>query len=348
MSTAVVMLNFGEPSEPTRASVVPYLERIFLANASLESHDTEEERRAHCRRLAERRAPGLLEEYAAIGGSPLNEQAAGQAAGLEEELARRGLDAVVYSAMQFTEPFIPEVVGRAREEGADRVLGLPVYPLCGQSTTVAALEELHEAVRASGWDAELREVSGWHRHPAYRELRVDAIRRCVGEAGWELADPGTTLVFSAHGTPIRYLEDGNRYVRYVKDHCDAVAEGLGLDEYELGYQNHGNRPGVSWTQPDVEKVVERVEAERIVVDAPSFMHEQSETLSELDHELREAAEERGLGFLRVPIPHDDPRFAAVLADLVEGALDGVTVGGLELGACRCRPADPTRCLNAAL
>ena len=348
MSTAVIMLNFGEPAEPTEATVVPYLERIFLANASLEAHDTEEERRAHCRRLAERRAPGLLEEYAEIGGSPLNEQAAAQAAGLEEELAARGRDAVVYSAMQFTEPFIPEVVDRARDEGAERVVGLPVYPLCGQSTTVAALEELQEAVRAMGWDADLHEISGWHRHPGYRELRVDAVRRCVENAGWGLADPETELVFSAHGTPIRYLEEGNRYVRYVKDHCDAVARALGVDGYELGYQNHGNRPGVSWTQPDVEAVVERVDAGRIVVDAPSFMHEQSETLAELDHELREVAEARGLGFLRVPIPHDDPRFPGVLVDLVEGVLDGTPVGGLEPGACRCRPADPTRCLNATL
>ncbi|MDY6780048.1 MAG: ferrochelatase, partial [Halobacteria archaeon] len=36
MTTGVVLLNFGEPEEPTRENVVDYLERIFLSNMSLE------------------------------------------------------------------------------------------------------------------------------------------------------------------------------------------------------------------------------------------------------------------------------------------------------------------------
>jgi hypothetical protein len=50
------------------------------------------------------------------------------------------------------------------------------------------------------------------------------------------------------------------------------------------------------------------------------MHEQSETLVELDAELKEVATEAGLRFDRVPIPHDDSRFPAILADLVESRL----------------------------
>ncbi|MFT8131113.1 ferrochelatase, partial [Salmonella enterica] len=77
-----------------------------------------------------------------------------------------------------------------------------------------------------------------------------------------------------------------------REACAAVADGLGAPDYLLGYQNHTNRPEVRWTQPDIEKVIEEVSAERIVVDAVSFMHEQSETLAELDGDLREEAEER--------------------------------------------------------
>ena len=346
MKTGVVLLNFGEPAEPEEAQVVAYLERIFAANATLEDHPSEAALRERNRELAERRAPGLLEEYREIGGSPLNEQARAQAGALEEELAARGLDAAVHLAMQFTEPFPREAVRRAREDGVERLVGLPVYPLCGRSTTVAALEALEAAVAAEGWDVERHEISGWHPHPVYRELRADAVRSAARAAGVELTDEGTRLVFSAHGTPLRYVEDGNRYVSYVEEHCAAVADALGVADYELGYQNHGNRPDVAWTRPDVEDVVERVEADRIVVDAPSFMHEQSETLAELDHDLREDAEARGLEFVRVPIPHDDPRFAVVLADLVEAVLPDRTVALPAPRPCRCRPAEVTRCLNA--
>lgn len=345
MRTAVIVLNFGEPAEPDGASVVAYLERIFLANAALEPGVDEEARRRRCRTLAERRAPGLLEEYREIGGSPLNAQARAQVAALQEELDRRGVEATAFSAMQFTEPSVPRVVDRARSEGAERIVGLPAYPLCGRSTTVAALEELAEAIDAAGWQPEVHEISGWHPHPAYRSLRADAIRRSVAEAGWDLADPDTALLFSAHGTPLRYLEEGNRYERYVREHCDAVAAELGVEGYELGYQNHGNRPDVEWTQPDVESVVGALEAGRVVVDAPSFMHEQSETLAELDHDLRSEAEARGIEFLRVPVPHDDPRFPGVLADLVEGVLPERKGPEPGLAPCRCRPTAATRCLN---
>ncbi len=85
--------------------------------------------------------------------------------------------------------------------------------------------------------------------------------------------------------------------------------------------------------------------EGIVVVPISFMHEQSETLSELDRELRAEAEERGLEFHRVPVPHGDPRFASVLADLVEARIGGAAFDAFTLKQCRCRPDPATRCTN---
>lgn len=356
MKTGVVLLNFGEPENATLEEVVPFLERIFTTNASLMGPATPEAVRERSRRLAEDRAPGLIDEYHAIGGSPLHAQARTQGELLQAELRRRGHDAVVLLGMQFTEPSIAAAARQAREAGVEQVVAIPVYPLCGPSTTVAALAELDREVAALGWDAPVRQVTGWHRHPGYIRLRADAIRRVLRDNGLAL-EGGTRLVFSAHGTPVKYLEEGSRYETYVSDFCALVARELGGVEYALGYQNHGNRPGVQWTQPDIDRLVAGIDAERVVVDACSFMHEQSETLAELDHELREQAEERGLGFYRVPIPFDAPEFIAVLADLVEpfardagaGTAPGVPLeaGGVPLAQCRCKPTAGTRCLNAA-
>jgi len=349
MSTGVVLLNFGEPPTAERDAVVDYLERIFYSNMDIEENPdlTEEAARERAGTLARRRAPALVEEYEEIGGgSPLNEQAAAQAAALGTELDARGYDAETYSGMLYTEPFIREAAEAAVVDGHDEILGLPIYPLCGPSTTNLSLDRLGEALDNLAFEGEYHQVSGWHKHPTYYRLRADNVRAFADREGLDLTDPDTELFFSAHGTPTYYLDEGSRYDRYVDEWCAGVAGMVGVDSNTLGFQNHDNRSDVAWTEPDVEAAIETVDAERVVVEPVSFMHEQSETLSELDIELREEAEEVGLELYRVPIPHDDDRFPSVLADLAEPFLAAFDPTFFQFRQCQCRDVPGTMCLNA--
>ena len=152
MTTGIILLNFGEPTTPDESRIVEYLERIFLANADVES-GRGGDAASRARALAERRAPGLVEEYEAIGGSPLDQQSADQAEALEATLHDRGFtDVTTYVGMQYTDPLVEDAVARARADDVDTLVGLPVYPLSGPSTTVAALQELDAAVEALDWD----------------------------------------------------------------------------------------------------------------------------------------------------------------------------------------------------
>ena len=355
----IVTLNFGEPARADMAEVVPFLERIFWINRSLEQSDAETAR-ARARQLANDRAPGLIAEYELIGGSPMNAQSDAHAEALEGVLRTRGHDVVVYSAFQFTDPLPDAIVAQARADGIERLIALPVYPLCGPSTTVAAFASLRDALARAGWDAPLREISGWHPHPDYVRLRAAGIVDSARSAGLDANDARVALVFSAHGTPLKYIREGSRYDRYVEENCRQVAAAAGWTRYVIGWQNHTNRP-LEWTQPDIGKVIEEIDADAVIVVPISFMHEQSETLAELDHELREEAEARGLAFHRVPVPHDDPRFIDLLADLCEpfvrdenvAAGESVACGSVreipdarcELRQCLCRPVPGTLCLN---
>jgi ferrochelatase len=348
MKTAVILLNFGEPEEATLEAVTPFLERIFTLNRSLESHADAEAAMRRSRSLAEARAPGLVAEYVAIGGSPLHRQAREQADGLKAELDRRGYDADVTLGMQFTDPSIDAAIDHALANGATRIVGLPVYPLCGPTTTVAALSELTSTV---GDRAETWEIAGWHRHPGYVELRAAMIRETASRANLDAGSADTHLVFSAHGTPIKYLDEGSRYETYVQECCAMVARAAGFERFTIGYQNHSNRP-LEWTQPSIDTVIDALGGGAVIVDAISFMHEQSETLAELDHELREHAEGRSLAFHRVPIAHEAPAFIHVLADLVEPFLgDSVTPANVldatsaAFRRCQCRRTPDTFCLN---
>ncbi|RKD89161.1 ferrochelatase [Halopiger aswanensis] len=354
MQTGIVLLNFGEPSTPDRDVVLDYLTRIFYDNASLEEADSEEAAWERSRELAQRRLPGLMEEYEEIGGSPLQEQADAQAEALAAELADRGHDddVEVYRAMQFMEPLIPDVAEELADDGVDSVVAVPIYPLCGPSTTVSSINSLESAIEEiDGYEPDVASLTGWHRSPAYNRIRADSITGFADDEGIDLQDSDTAFVFSAHGTPTKYLEEGSRYDQYVEEHAEALARMIGIDDYEIGYQNHENR-NISWTEPETEEVVEEIgrndEADRVVVEPMSFMHEQSETLVELDIDLREDAEEVGLDLHRVPVPHDDPRFPELLSDLVEPFLSGFEPSYYNLRQCQCRDEPGTYCMNAGL
>ncbi len=338
------MLHFGEPETPDPETVRTFLERIFTANARLEPGGDAEAVRRRSRELAEARAPGLLADYARIGGSPLHDQARAQARMLEGALADRGRALPVALGMQFTEPSIRQGLETLRGEDPDPLVLLPLYPLCGPSTTVAALETVARELEALGWAPGTREITGWHRHPGYERLRAAATRKAAHEAGLDLTDPSVRVVFSAHGTPMRYVREGSRYVEYVEDWCARQVGALGLDRWTLGYQNHSNR-GVEWTAPSIERALPAAsEVRRILVDPVSFMHEQSETLVELDIELKEHAGALGLEYARVPIPYASDAFGEVLADLVLAALGEPQAGLPARRTCQCRPG-ATVCFN---
>lgn len=342
--TGIILLNFGEPESPTPEEVIPFLERIFLNNAPLEDATDDNARRERAAELARRRAPGLIADYERIGGSPLNAQAREEATELEKALTEAGFGAAVEVAFQFTDPTIDNVVARLLDRGARQLIALPMYPLCGFSTNVASLESVQRAVESRGDDIPWSELTAWHHDEAYTRMRAENIQAFAAESGADLTDDGTLLYFSAHGTPVKYLEMGSRYDGYVEEHCARIAALLGGVRYTIGYQNHSNR-GIAWTEPDNEQHVNTVTAERLVVEPISFIHEQSETLAELDIDFREEVEALGMEFYRVPVPTDRKRLAGILADLLRPLLAGTDPAAVGLHPCRCRRRDGTVCTN---
>lgn len=345
MSVGVVTLNFGEPGEPDRDTVEGYLERIFFSNADLEEYESEEAARERARSLAKRRTPALIEEYEEIGGSPLNEQARAHTVAIEDELRNRGYDVTTYMGMQYMPPFIDDAVSEAYEDGVETLIGLPLYPLCGPSTNVLALDDLDAAIADRDWDVDVQHITGWHRHPTYNRVRAENIRSYIEDVGVSLQDDETAMVFSAHGTPTHYLEEGSRYDQYVEEYCAVQASLLNVDAYSIGFQNHANR-GIEWTEPELEDLVEDIDAARVVVEPISFLNEQSETLSELDIELVEDAIDPDQELYRVPIPTDDSRMAGIFADLLEPLIADFDPGYYQLRQCQCRNEPGTVCLNA--
>lgn len=332
----VILLAFGEPEGSDPGGVVDFLERIFLANSKLEPGAGPQ----RARELAEARAPELTDAYRVIGGSPMNAHAHRHAEALTSALATKGHSADVFVGTQFTTPTISDALERCREAGVDRLVALPLYPVSGPTTTLAALQTVRDELENLQWSVDTTCIGGWHRHADYINLRAEDIRTTMTLSGVDPSDPGVMLYFSAHGTPTTYLREGSRYQEYVEDSCRLIAKAVGMKRYAIGYQNHTNR-GVAWTEPSNETLIPTLDAERLVVVPLSFIHEQSETLDDLDIELKELVEELGMAFDRVPTPHAHPRIGHVLADLVIHAVQGVKIGPMV--SCTCQQPEEGLC-----
>jgi ferrochelatase len=131
------------------------------------------------------------------------------------------------------------------------------------------------------------------------------------------------LVFSAHGTPMSLVRAGDPYQSQVIRTCNAVVRkgDFGLPHY-LCYQSKVGPQ--KWLEPSLLDTIDRLAAEHathVLVVPLAFVTDHSETLWEINHEVRLAAMRRGIKYYDMsPALNASPLFISALADLVEHAI----------------------------
>jgi ferrochelatase len=245
----------------------------------------------------------LTERYRRIGGSPLNEVTEAQRAALEAEL---GLP--VYVGMKHWDPWIPDAVARAVEDGATRLVGLVLAPHYSALSIAGYRERVEGSLNGS---VDLRFIESWHDHAPYLDAVADRVR-------------GTSahVVFTAHSLPERILAMGDPYRDQLLETSRLVAERAGVERWSFAFQSE-SPTGEPWLGPDILDELDRLHAERVrgVLVAPiGFVADHLEILWDIDVAARERAADLGLELDRIPSLNDDPAFIRGLADLVRRAL----------------------------
>ena len=216
-------------------------------------------------------------------GSPLLVHTRAQRDALRAALA--GQDVVVEFAMRYGKPSIPAVLQSMAEQGVRRLVVLPLYPQYSAATTASTFDRLVEDFTRRRWLPELRFVTHYHDHPAYVAAIADSI-----EAHRQAHGGADLLLFSYHGVPQRYLDEGDPY------HCEClktsrlVAERLGLteEEYRVCFQSRFGRE--EWLKPYTDETLKGLPAEgvrSVQVVCPGFAADCLETLEEIGVENRD-------------------------------------------------------------
>ncbi len=264
--------------------------------------------------------PSAVGRYRAIGGgSPLPATTRRQAAGVEQELGRRGVEATVHVGMLHARPTIEEAADRIIADGVEDLVVVSLAPYrCEVST-----DAYEAAVRSAFADDATRLHFGpdWNTEPAY----VDALADMLG-AEVEAAPASTPVIFAAHSLPRRMIEQGDPYSDQLAETAGAVASRLGLDDWHLAYQSVSAAAREPWLGPSVDEVMESLAAKgarSVLVDPIGFIADHVETLYDNDIEHRARAAELGLDFHRCRCLNEHPGLIAALADIAESVFQRV-------------------------
>ncbi|MBK5223483.1 MAG: ferrochelatase [Acidimicrobiia bacterium] len=324
---AVLVVSFGGPEGPD--DVMPFLENVTRG-----------------RNVPRERLEVVAEQYERFGGvSPINGLNRTLVERLERELANHGIDLPVYWGNRNWAPYLTDTVRQMADEGVGRALAFVTSAYSSYSGCRQYLDEIAAACAEVGPGApEIHKIRQFWNHPGFIEPFRDRLRDALGEmvARGVVDQSSTRLVFTAHSLPTS-MADTSDYVDQLLDAVALVADDVAPDlARALVWQSRSGPPQVPWLEPDINDHLRSLAADgvrQVVVVPIGFVSDHQEVVFDLDTQAAATAAEVGIQMRRVPTPDSDPRFIAMVRELVEersSAAPVRTLGDLGVRPAPCR------------
>ncbi len=342
---ALMLVSFGGPEKPE--DVVPFLENVTRG-----------------RGISRERLEEVGEHYFLFGGkSPINEQNRAFLAAVREDLAGNGIDIPVYWGNRNWDPYLVDTLRRMAEDGVHRVACLVTSAYSSYSGCRQYRENLADAAAEAGEGVPtLDRLRHYFNHPGFVEPMVDATLAALADLG-DLGRRDAHVLFVTHSIPVAMNDasgpDGGAYVAQHAAVTEEISERVRQETghrygADLVFCSRSGPPHVPWLEPDVNDRIEELAddgATAVVVVPIGFVSDHMEVVYDLDTEARATAEKRGLEFSRAATAGLDPRFVAMVRDLLverAAAERGVDVSRAAVGSLppswdRCPPGC---CANA--
>ncbi|EGV52212.1 ferrochelatase [endosymbiont of Riftia pachyptila] len=314
----VLLVNLGTPDAPTTASVRRYLAEFLSDPRVVELPRLLWMLILHGIILRTRPKHSAAAYRGVWGeqGSPLMEISRQQESALRSRLQQRLNGQVELElAMRYGNPSIASALERLRKKNLQRLLVLPLYPQYSATTTASTFDAVTSELQHWRRLPELRFINRYWNQADYIQLLADNIRHFRQAKG----EP-QRLLFSFHGIPQSYADQGDPYPSECLQTARRTAEALGLDEDEwaLSFQSRFGRQ--EWIKPYTDVTLKAWGTERLQrvhVVSPGFSADCLETLEELGEENRHYFQQAGGGeYAYIPALNEHPDHIGMLANLV--------------------------------
>lgn len=264
------------------------------------------------------RVTEVAAHYHELGStSPYNPLSLAQAAALEQELARRGRPMPVRCGFRNYRPWYSDGLDALATLGCRRIATLVLAPQRCRRSWEQYQEEARAAAAGRNDLAIVAEAPWWGSHPGYATACAAHIATATADWSCERFQ-SAALLLTAHAIPVP-AERGSPYRAEVDACAAAVAAACGHPAHTVAFQSAPSPSRIPWSAPDLDAAVDAIVAaghRELVVQAIGFLVDHVEVLYDLDHGLRAACAQRGLGYTRAVCVHDHPAFITALADTI--------------------------------
>lgn len=223
-----------------------------------------------------------------------------------------------YVGLRHWHPYIKETYARLLEDFPERIIGLCMAPQYSSLSIGAYMKKVEEARRELASETPISFVTSWHRHPLLIASIAGNIHQTLQKFPVEVRS-GVPILFTAHSLPERVVAMKDPYPEEVKGTVQAVCEQLGSQPTRFAYQSQG-RSGEKWLGPTVEETLAELaqEGHRHVLVAPiGFICDHVETLYDIDIELKQLAQTKGLQLERIPMLNASEALIDIVTSVVE-------------------------------
>jgi ferrochelatase len=277
----------------------------------------------------------VAEHYMAFGGvSPLNGQCRELLAAIGADFAARGVDLPLYWGNRNWQPYLTDTVAQMAAAGVRRAVAFVTSAYSSYSACRQYRDDIERARAEAGNGAPvIDKIRPYFNHPGFIEPFADATRAALGSLPPE-ASAAARLVFTAHSIPVgmaaasgsaeagtAVAAPGGRYAAQLREAARLITERTGSShrDFDLVYQSRSGPPGVPWLGPDIRDhiaALAKEDAPGAVLVPVGFTSDHMEVVHDLDVEAAQLAATLGLPLARAAAPMPDPRFAAMVTDLV--------------------------------
>jgi ferrochelatase len=310
---ALLLLSFGGPER--QEDVVPFLENVTRG-----------------RGIPRERLEEVGQHYRLFGGrSPINDQNRALLAAIREDLAGAGIDLPVYWGNRNWDPYLADALRQMRDDGVERAAvfvtsAYSCYSSCRQYRENLAAASAEVAADGRGVPR-LDRFRQYYNHPGFVEPVVDATLAALAELP-DAVREHARLVFVTHSIP-EAMNDasgpgGGAYVAQHRSGLGAVVDRVRQEtgrrhDHDLVYCSRSGPPQVPWLEPDVNDhlaTLKKRGTTSVVLIPIGFVSDHMEVIYDLDTEALATAEELDLPAVRAATPGIDPRFVAMVRDLL--------------------------------